>query len=72
MSELGASSLFQSPVQWHLTYWLNVSVVGLLRGEDALLMAVRIESEFLHIANAQTRFSVERAWGEFQKKYRQE
>lgn len=34
-----------NPLGWHMEYWLALGSVGILRGEDPLLMSFRIEME---------------------------
>lgn len=65
MSSLSGFLLTQSPVEWHLNYWLNIAVVATIRGEDKALTAIRVEYELCNIANVQTRKSVQQAWVSF-------
>ncbi|MCJ1425143.1 hypothetical protein MMC29_003031, partial [Sticta canariensis] len=67
MSLLAGFLLTTDPVSWHLQYWLNIEVVGVLRGEDVTLMAVRVENELRSIERAQIRDGVQRAWGDFHR-----
>ena len=71
MSLIAGFLLTRDPVEWHLQYWLNIEVVGLLRGEDMILMAVRVQNEIRKIENAQTRDAVDRAWDNFRRNNRQ-
>lgn len=67
MSLLAGFILTSDPVQWHLQYWLNIEVVGVLRGEDITLMAFRVENEIRNIERAQIRDGVHQAWGDFHR-----
>lgn len=49
LSQGSASFLAQDPIAWHLQYWLSIGTVGIIRGEDPLLMLVRINIEFLKL-----------------------
>lgn len=70
MSSRSGSLLTQSPVKWHLNYWLNIVVVATLRGEDKALMVIRVEHEFRNIANVQIRKGIHQAWVPFYHKNR--
>lgn len=45
ISHFSASFLAEDPLAWHMHYWLSLEVVGVMRGEDAMLMALRVEWE---------------------------
>lgn len=45
MDPRSASSLAEDPLRWHLRYWLDLSVVAQLRGEDSMLIGFSIELE---------------------------
>ena len=47
--------LADDPLTWHLRYWLSLAVIGLLRGEDAVLMNFRIEMEHFKIRDLELR-----------------
>lgn len=56
----------QDPVKWHLVYWLHLSVVASLRGEDSTLMALRIEMEQRKIADRKIKTAVLNTWTGYQ------
>lgn len=45
MTQYSIARRAQDPLSWHLHYWLSISVIGILRGEDNELMGFRIEME---------------------------
>ena len=47
------STLFlaRSPLAWHLEYWLSLTVIGILRGEDPMLMFLRVEIEHVKMTD---------------------
>lgn len=45
IDKLAAHFLSTNPVLWHKKYWFCLFIYGVLRGEDARLMLVRIEFE---------------------------
>lgn len=45
LSQYSAARQFQNPLLWHMTYWLDLGVVGVLHGQDPVLMAFRIRME---------------------------
>lgn len=62
MDQASASVLAESPVAWHLRYWLNLGSIGILSGQDETLMALRIEMEQSLIPNLDLRLAVHRTW----------
>ncbi|MCJ1267703.1 hypothetical protein MMC22_007589 [Lobaria immixta] len=45
IDEVTAQHLRSDPVLWHRKYWFNIFIAGVMRGEDARLMLVRMEFE---------------------------
>lgn len=35
----------QDPLKWLLEYWLDIAVIGIIRGEDMKLMVLRVDME---------------------------
>lgn len=65
LNEATASRLAKDPFTWHLCYWLNISTVGMIRGQDADLLALRIEREHTRIADPALRAKIQRVWPGF-------
>lgn len=67
-----AAAAFQAsdPLTWHLSYWLNIEVIGQSLDEDAVLMAARIDREGRLITNAAFRTTLQNAWHPFQAAHR--
>lgn len=55
----------EDPIEWHLNYWITLEVIGILHGEDPILMAFRIETEIYNIADRQIRCNVHGQWSEY-------
>lgn len=55
---------------WHLSYWLNIEVIGRSLGEDPVLMAARIDREGRLMADAAFRTTLQNAWYAFQDAHR--
>lgn len=65
MDEISALILNEDPIGWHFQYWLSLSVLGVLRGEDPILMAFRIEIELYNVLDRQYRNAFHQAWNEY-------
>lgn len=66
MNQTSVLSLAEDPVRWHLQYWLVLSVVGMIRGEDPILLGFRIEIEQYKIHDQGLKNQVVRAWKPYQ------
>lgn len=66
MNQTSVLSLVEDPVRWHLQYWLVLSVVGMIRGEDPILLGFRIEIEQYKIHDQGLKNQVVRAWNPYQ------
>lgn len=53
--------LAADPVEWHMQYWFDLFLSGVMRGVDATLMLLRIEIEQTKISD-QLGIEVRRAW----------
>lgn len=65
-----ASLLAEDPVKWHLSYWLHIYTIGVMRDGihvDVTLMRARMNIELEEIANAAIRTQVFDAWDDFRK-----
>lgn len=69
ISEANARLRDQERLEWHLNYWLNIYTVALLRGEDMMLMAARIDKEHEEIADPVFRAELKDNWYNFQVIY---
>lgn len=54
------------PLPWHLQYWSNIDVVGVLRGEDEVFMKLMIEAEHENIPEEWIKTALLRDWHRFQ------
>lgn len=52
----------EDPLAWHLDYWLNIGVIGMVLGEDPLLMNARIDMEHHKIRDRELRDQISNAW----------
>lgn len=58
-----AQLLASDPLTWHLHYWLSIGVLGMLRGENPLLMAFRTDIEHYNkIKDVEFRIRLVEAW----------
>lgn len=65
LNEAAASLRAKDPFTWLLFYWLNISTVGTIRGQDPDLLALRIEMEHEKIADPALRAQIQRVWSGF-------
>lgn len=56
----------EDPLAWHLRYWLDLCMVGTIRGGDILLLSLRIRMEHDKIADAAFKTRLQGAWRGFQ------
>lgn len=56
----------EHPLEWHLRYWLNLNVVGTIRGEDILLLCLRVRMEHDKIPDAAFKAQLQAEWRAFQ------
>lgn len=67
MNNVSALLLAENPLAWHLQYWLNLGSVAVVRGEDAMLMALRIKMEHTKITDPALKNQLKHAWSQFQR-----
>lgn len=74
MDQSSASYLVQSPLAWHLNYWLNLEIIGILRGEDPMLMSLRVQWEQATRLgeDIKTQLLEGGAWAEYRRRDREE
>ena len=65
MDQISAEYLAEDPFGWHVEYWNDLFVVGIFRGEDAILMALRIEIEINNIPEKDLATKVDHTWNKF-------
>lgn len=64
MTHPSALFLARCPLAWHLEYWLSLTVIGILRGEDAMLMFLRVEIEHSKMADQEMKSRLDDAWNQ--------
>lgn len=65
MNRSSAFILDRSPIAWHLQYWLNIGVLGILRGKNGKIIALMIEIEQDKIPDGRLRNSLRNTWNQF-------
>ncbi|MCJ1264661.1 hypothetical protein MMC22_004535 [Lobaria immixta] len=65
MDQISAEYLAEDPFGWHVEFWNDLFVVGIFRGEDAILMALRIEIEIISIPDKDLATKVRGTWSRF-------
>lgn len=65
MNQLSAFLRAQNPLDWLRQYWLNIGIVGMLRGEDPDLLVLRIEIEHTKIADPEFRAEFRNSWRQY-------
>lgn len=65
LDQASATELNQTPLAWHLRYWLSLGFVGILDGQDETLMGLRIEMEQSAIPNMELKNAVRDAWSQY-------
>ncbi|MCJ1427314.1 hypothetical protein MMC29_005217, partial [Sticta canariensis] len=72
MNQLSAFLRAQNPLDWLRQYWLNIGVVGMLRGEDRDLLVLRIEIEHTKIPDPDFRAEFRNSWRQYRVDNRDE
>lgn len=72
IDKLSAFYLAYDPLTWHLNYWLSLEVVGVLRGEDPMLMALRVEREMLCLPDQELKAALHLARKSHWRAYKEE
>lgn len=67
MTQHSASCQAQDPLTWHLRYWLNLLIIGSLRGEDEELLTFRVEMEWMKL-DSRLKDQLYSNWVEYKKK----
>lgn len=62
MDQISAEDLAEDPIGWHMGYWFSLFTVGVFRGEDAILMTLRIEIERGKIPEENIATELRRVW----------
>lgn len=57
----------EDPLGWHLHFWLNIGVVGILCGNNSTLMSLRIDIEILNIPDRELKFAIHDAWSQYRR-----
>lgn len=65
IDQVSAANLAKDPLLWHLTYWLDLCTVGNLRGEDEILLALRMEMEVDKMLDMELQSAIYDAWFRF-------
>lgn len=65
MDRATALQLLEDPLLWYLQYWLNLNIIGIMRGEDELLLALRIEMEQDKYPEPLFRLQIQNNWYRF-------
>lgn len=67
INEVSALVLAENPLAWHLPYWLSLGSVAVVRGEDAMLTALRIKMEHSKITDSALKSQLKHTWNQFQR-----
>lgn len=70
LSQASAEIKARDPFRWHMRYWLNLSAIAMIRGENQDLMALRIEMEQEKIPEPALRTHIQRVWSRFDRENR--
>lgn len=62
MDQVTALELIDDPLLWHLKYWLNLNIIGIMRGEDEILLGLRIEIEQDKCPEPLIRLQIQHSW----------
>lgn len=65
MTHPSALSLARCPLAWHLDYWLSLTVIGILRGEDPMLTFLRVEIEHSKMSDQEMKSRLYDAWNQY-------
>lgn len=65
MNRVQADLLAEDPLKWYLEYWLSLGIVGVLRGEDKILMAFMIDIEQSRIPEQNILTQLRHEWDPF-------
>lgn len=72
MNHFSAFLRARNPLDWYRRYWLNIGVVGMLRGEDQDLLVLRIEIEHTKIPDPEFRTELRNSWRQYRLDNRDE
>lgn len=72
INQASAMLLAKDPLAWNLQYWLDLGLIGNLRGEDIMLMGLRIEIEYSKTLDPALRIQFQNAWIKYQIRNRAE
>lgn len=67
MTQAWASQKADSPLQWHMHYWLNLDVLAMLCRQDMTLTALRLEMEQEKIEDPSLRTQLQNGRARFQR-----
>lgn len=56
------SFLAKDPIMWHMQYWFGLYLIGVLRGEDPMLLALRIEIEIDKMPEGEVAIELRGVW----------
>lgn len=62
IDDIESMILFGVPGMWHMRYWLDIYAIEVLRGEDEMLMSLRINIEQHKIPDQELKSQVQTEW----------
>ncbi|MCJ1262884.1 hypothetical protein MMC22_002754 [Lobaria immixta] len=62
IDDIESMILFGVPRMWHMRYWLDIYAIEVLRGEDEMLMSLRINIEQHKIPDQELKSQVQTEW----------
>ena len=57
-----ASFLARDPIMWHMQYWFSLYLIGVLYGDDPILLSLRIEIEIDKIPQGEVATELRSVW----------
>lgn len=71
ISEESLVLLVGDPLGWYLQYWLDLHIIGMMRGEDQTLLAMRIMMEQDECPEMLFKVQIRNAWQNYQTTYKE-
>lgn len=71
ISEESLVRLVGDPLGWYLQYWLDLNIIGMMRGEDQTLLSIRIMMEQDECPEMLFKVQIRNAWQKYQTAYKE-
>lgn len=63
--------IMNDPLGWYLQYWLDIHIIGMMRGEDQTLLPIRIVIEQERCPQMLFLFQIRNAWADYERTHKE-